>query len=282
MKTKYIFLLTVLLSVVWSCDEPITLDTSSSKGLVVIEGMVTNTDTRNFVKVTRSRSFYETGKTERITDALVTISDSEGGFVTLTHNPTNQPEAEGYYYATGDFSGVIGRTYSLRVEIGGEVYEAEDELLPVTEIDSLTQRQTTDEEAIEDFGPGPVYEVLLFANEPQDRQDQYLFKFFKNDSLVKDSQTDVYFVDDNLLGEEIDDVELAGYYNPDDLVRAEMYSLTPEAFIYYSDLSNLINSDGGMFSPPPANPRTNLSNGAFGFFQASAVATKEITIVNED
>ncbi|WP_252941114.1 DUF4249 domain-containing protein [Roseivirga pacifica] len=282
MNIKYICSLTLVLALVWACDEPITIDTATAEEQVIIEGMVTNTAGRNFVKVTKSRSFYETGSTERITNAIVTVSDETGNYADFVHNPSGEPETEGYYYAAGDFIGAIGRTYSLRVELGENVYEAQDELLPVTPIDSLAQQLTDDEDAIEVRGPGPVYEVLFYAKEPQDRQDQYLFKFYRNDSLIKDSPSDVYFADDNLLGETIDDIELAGYYIPGDLVRAEMYSLTREAFIFYNDLNNLINSDGGMFSPPPANPRTNLSNGAMGFFQASAVATKEITIVNED
>ena len=37
-------------------------------------------------------------------------------------------------------------------------------------------------------------------------------------------------------------------------------------------------NDGGLFSQPPSNSRTNLTNGALGFFQASAVEIEEIVI----
>lgn len=57
-----------------------------------------------------------------------------------------------------------------------------------------------------------------------------------------------------------------------------MFSLTRKAFIFYSDLSNLLNNDGGMFSPPPANPRNNLSNGALGYFQVSAMDFEEMVV----
>ena len=40
----------------------------------------------------------------------------------------------------------------------------------------------------------------------------------------------------------------------------------------------LINNDGGLFGSPPANVRTNLTNGALGFFQVSAMETREITV----
>ena len=33
-----------------------------------------------------------------------------------------------------------------------------------------------------------------------------------------------------------------------------------------------------MFNQPPANSRTNLSNGAMGFFQASAINSASIVV----
>ena len=57
-----------------------------------------------------------------------------------------------------------------------------------------------------------------------------------------------------------------------------MYSLIREAFTFYSNLSRLLSSDGGMFEPPPANPQNNLSNGALGYFQVSALEAKQIEI----
>jgi hypothetical protein len=57
-----------------------------------------------------------------------------------------------------------------------------------------------------------------------------------------------------------------------------MYSLSRDGFVFYTDLMALLNNDGGVFSQPPSNPRTNLSRGALGFFQASALVMKELEI----
>jgi hypothetical protein len=52
----------------------------------------------------------------------------------------------------------------------------------------------------------------------------------------------------------------------------EVYSLSRVGYVYYNDLFSILNGDGGgMFGPIPAPPRTNLSNGAIGFFQVSAI-----------
>ena len=68
------------------------------------------------------------------------------------------------------------------------------------------------------------------------------------------------------------------FYAQDDLARVEVYSLTREAFIYYRDLQKLLTNDGGLFGTPPANPRSNISGGALGFFQVSAIVSGEIVI----
>ena len=122
----------------------------------------------------------------------------------------------------------------------------------------------------------------MFAKEPQDREDYYLFRFFRNDSILLDWSTDIYVFDDETLGESIHDISIAGYFREGDVARVEMYSLSRGGFIFYSDLSTLLNNDGGMFTPPPANPRNNLSNGALGYFQVSAVDSMEITVAAPD
>ena len=118
----------------------------------------------------------------------------------------------------------------------------------------------------------------MYAKEPQNSTDYYLFKFYRNDSLKVYNDTDIYYADDDVLGENIDGVPSPIYYAPDDVARVEMYSLTRDGFVFYNDLQSLLNSDGGLFSQPPSNSRTNLTNGALGYFQVSAVEIKEIVI----
>jgi hypothetical protein len=157
------------------------------------------------------------------------------------------------------------------------LYEAEDKLYSVTNIDSLSYRINDDEEEDpKDFGK--FYEVLIFALEPQETTDYYLFKFYRNDSLKVYNDTEIYYADDEVLGEQIDGVPSPIYYAPGDTARVEAYSLSRNGFVFYNDLQTLLTNDGGLFSQPPSNSRTNLSNGALGYFQASALNMKEIVI----
>ena len=276
---KYTILIFIAL-IFWSCEKTILLDLDQVPSKLVIEGVVTDQAGHQFVKVTQSDDFYDTGETPRVTDAIVMIEDDLGNQFSYVHNPNGHPDSSGYYLPATPFVGVIDRTYFLTVNVDGEQYEASDKLYGVTSIDSLEYRLNKDEQD-DPKDEGKFYEVLMYAKEPQETDDYYLFKFFRNDSLVLYNPSDIYFSDDKTLGEEINGIPSPVYYAPDDSARVEMYSLSRTGYVFYSDLFNLINNDGGMFSPPPANSRTNLSNGALGFFQVSSVNISGIRIKEE-
>jgi hypothetical protein len=275
MKTLVALIFTAI--IFWSCDEPVRLDVTQGESRIVIEGQVTNLSGQQYVKVSQSNGFYDTGKSPRITDAVVVVSDDAGNEFPFIHNPGNYADSAGYYLPQHEFTGEVGNTYFLTVTIGDQVYEAQDKLFRVTTIDSLAY-QIDEDEREDPEDEGKFYEVLIYAKEPQDTEDYYLFKFYRNDSLKLDFDTDIYFSDDETLGENIDGVSSPIYFAPGDQARCEIFSLSRTAFVFYSDLQSLLNNDGGLFSQPPANTRTNLTNGALGFFQASAMHVSEVEI----
>ena len=259
-----------------ACEKTVILKTTPADEKLVIEGLVTDFPGYQYVKVSRSVSFYQTGKTPRVTDATVTVTDDLGTVITFDHNPNAHADSAGYYKPLG-FVGEIGRTYTLSVDVDGRHIEATDKLLPVLTLDSLEYQVNEDEEEDPKIDY-KFYEVLLYAKEPQDTEDFYLFNFYRNDSLVVYNPNDIYYADDVAIGEEINGIPSPVYYAIGDTARVEAYSLSRVGYIFYNDLSGLLNNDGGMYSPPPANPRTNLSNGAVGFFQVSAVKVLGIKI----
>lgn len=269
MRSLYIFLFAITL--LTSCEETIDLDVKQVEPKIVIEGLVTDKPGYQMVKVTKSKGFYTDGQTPRITNAVVTVTDDLGEVFNFTHNPSNVPDSAGIYVPTTAFVGKIGRTYTLRVSAEGQEFTASDKLAPVIKMDSLKYRvnefQKNDPEI-----KGKIYELLMFAREPQDEANFYLFKFFRNDSLTYFNDTDIYYSDDELLAENINGATSPVYYGIGDNATVEVYSLSKLGYIYFNDLSSILNGDGGgMFGPVPASPRTNLTNGAIGFFQVSSV-----------
>jgi hypothetical protein len=275
---RHLIIIIAIASSLVSCEESITLDLDQTPSRLVIEAQVTNKPGYQYVRLSKTADFYQTGKTPRVTNAQVIVRDDLGKTFTFVHNPRAHADSAGIYVPQSPFAGEIGRTYTLRVDSEGEVYTAEDKMVSVIPIDSLKQQISEDEEEDPDI-EGKIYELLMFAREPQNESNFYLFKFFRNDSLVFDNDTDIYFTDDEFLAEKIDGVATPVYYALNDLGRVEVFSLSRVGYIYYSDLWSLLNNDaGGMFGPIPSSPRTNITNGAVGFFQVSAINSKELRV----
>lgn len=276
MKLNYISIIALVgLLAFTACEETVTIDPKQVDPVTVIEGQVTDQTQRHYVRVTQTVDFYSNKGPEPVSNATVMVKDDEGHVYNYVYSYDGTDKGNGYYISENAFTGQVGTTYTLTVSFDGKSYEATDKLLPVTAIDSL--EVTINEDEFEDpEDEGYFYEILFYAKEPQDREDYYLFKFYRNDSLLLEDETDIYFSDDEVLAENIDGIPTAGFYKEGDTARVEMYSLTKQAFIYYNDLVNLLKSDGGMFGSPPVNPRTNLNNGAMGYFQTSAVVSESI------
>jgi len=267
----------IIATIMVSCEKEYFLNTNPAGSLVVIEGIVTDLPGYQFVKLTRNAGFYDTGKTPRIIDASVTVTDNLGNITEFVHNPRNHSDSTGYYKPAVNFIGNVGRTYKLAVAADGQVFEGEDTLYPVTSIDSLTYAIDEDERSDPEHS-GRFYEVLIYTREPKETKDFYLFNFYRNDSLTVDNPTDIFYTDDVFLGESIDGFASPIHFSVGDKATVQALSISRTAYVFYSDLFNLLNNDGGMYSPPPANCRNNLSNGALGFFQASAVSMMDISI----
>lgn len=274
---KNIFFVLLFAIAFVSCDKPIYLNLNESQSRVIIEGQVTNRAGYQYVKVSRSVDFYQSGALPKITNATVSVKDSDGNEIVFVHNPNNKADSIGYYLPQTPFLGVIGKDYHLRVDVDGEIYEADDHLYPVTTVDSLAFR-IDDDEKDDPKTADKFYEVLIYAKEPHPSQDYYLFKFYRNDSLKLYNDTDIYYTDDEALGESINGISTPIFYAPGDKATIEAYSLSRTGFVFYDDLQKLLANDGGMFNQPPANSRTNLSNNALGFFQASAINSASIVV----
>lgn len=276
--SKNILRLLIILTIATACEKPITLDVDQIPPRVVIEGLLTDVPGYQSVKVTRTADFYTVGKTPRITNATVTITDDLGESIAFVHNPRNHPDSAGIYLPVTPFVGTVGRTYRLRVEADGEVYESLDTMYPNAGLDSLSYQVNEDQlEDPKDWGK--IYELLLFAHDPTDQENFYLFKFYRNDSLVFFFHTDVYVTDDALLAGDVDGFPSPVFYGLGDQARIEFFSLSRNGYVYFYDLWSVLNNDaGGMFGPVPASPRTNLTNDALGFFQVSSLDISEIRI----
>jgi len=191
------------------------------------------------------------------------------------------------FYRTQTLEGIPGLTYSLKIIYQNEEYKAEAYMPPVPGIDSLGTIKIITPEGKADF-----YSPLLYFSEPQETKDYYLIQLVDETSARSSYRWDFYWpfsvLSDEFLQPYVNGLQINGGANLLDYEGSPIYSdggiyvrlnsLTKEAYLYYKALIRQFDNDGGSFQPTPASAPTNISNGALGFFRASAVSEKSIVV----
>ncbi|MCO6491967.1 MAG: DUF4249 domain-containing protein [Phaeodactylibacter sp.] len=270
---KNILFPALLTLALFSCEKTVELDLEQVEQATIIEGLITDQPGRQYVRISRTMGFYDSGQNPAVSGAAVTVEDDEGNAYSFVE------QAPGYYVPGAPFTGKVGATYTLTAQVGESVYTAAERMNYVPPFDSLAIRIDPQEQA-DPEDEGRFYEVLVYIKEPQATVDYYLAKFYRNDTIQNWDGTWAFAYDDLLLSEDISNLPIPFYYAEGDMARVEMYAITRECYKYYLDLTSNVNNDGGMFSGQPANLRTNIEGGAIGYFQVSGLASSEIKVAD--
>jgi hypothetical protein len=265
---KIILLFTFLFSVLFlsSCEKVLDVDLNEADPKVVIEGLITDKPGPYLVKVSMSADYYNNQPPPAVTNAVVVISDNTGIIDTLT-------QVSPGVYRTNATTGVKLRTYTLSVNINGTIYTAVSTLPDLYPVDSLAYVYY----AQKDIFHKQAYYPIAFSKEPQNESNYYMWKFFRNDTLLNEPR-DIWVADDKAVQGNVQGLEFPYAYQKFDTAAVKVFSITEEAFNFYIGLQAQIQNDGGFFSSPPANAQGNFSNGALGLFQTSTVDSVGIVI----
>jgi len=267
---KVILLFSLILSIT-ACEKVVQLDTEQAAPIYIFEGLITNQFKQQYIKIGKSVTFYETGGNGEVSKAIVEVSDSEGNTWLF------KEKEPGLYLSEEAFAGKIGMTYTMKVEVDGKVFTAEDHLYYVEPIDTLVAF-IDEEERADPSEEGRYWDFLTFLIEPQETEDYYLAHFFRNGERLDFAGEEIYVFNDFGISEEINGVVSPTYFIAGDTARVEWYSLSRDAYLFYTSLYDNLNSDGGVFDGQPSNAKTNISDGALGLFQTSAVDIREVVM----
>ena len=262
-----IFLCLMVVTLLTSCSEDvITVDLNSVDPQIVIEGRVIEGSGPHVVVITKTTDYFEPSDFPRVENAGVIISDNAGNSATLV-------EEEPGLYTTSGITGVTGRTYTLTVDAEETRYTATSTMHEPSHIDSLSfeiEDETRDEE---------WYIVHCYFTDTEGIDEFYRFNI-----MLNNDDQGYYMYQDRLTdGNEIhyemnvfDEKVVNG-----DIIVVEMQAIDRGVYEYFSTLGNASAADGsmGMFSGTPANPTTNMSGDALGYF--SAYISRADTLVVE-
>lgn len=272
---KNIINLFILFLLATACTEVIPLELNEGDNeKLVVDAWITQEAATSKVQLSLSTSYFHNEKAPAVTDAKVEIADATQTYV-LTHL------REGNYQLPADFKGTEGMTYELKIEHKSQTFTATATMNRVPEIDEVDYE--FDGSDVSEFDDGTTrisYDILLFTQEPEGEGDFYLFKTFKNGDLMEEKLEDAEFVEDELVdGNYIDGASIGyGEYAIGDTVTVEMWSISEEAYDFFTAVSLETVWRGGIFDTPPANTPTNIKGGALGFFNASAISSGAVVI----
>jgi hypothetical protein len=249
------------------CQKVIDVDLNVASPQIVIEGLITDDKGPYFVTISKSGSYFDQPIWPHVSGAEVVITDNTGIIDTLVEiNPG--------IYITTKTRGVPGRTYTLKVKSENKEYTASSTIKKKVPIDTMAL--VKDQTFHIDFGGGPDerehIELHCIFLDPQEK-NFYRIKVFINDT----TKTDIYrLYDDQYTNGEYTELRVA-HAKAGDTDLVELFSLDSPTYQYYRSLETILHTNP-VFGSTPANPVTNLDNGALGYFGACAVSRKTIII----
>lgn len=260
----------------WSCQEEVVLELGTKSELVpTIEAYWTDQGVYNEVKITLSKDYYDSSDIKVISDAEVflTIPGTDKiipfGFIggTKSYRPLNPSERA-----------KVGETYQLNVKWKENTYQAKGLMLEPPKIDSVTWK-FSEKRPLREEG----FYVRVFGKIPFKENNYYRIRVIENDTLKNQRGDYLLFDDTSGLAFFEKGFELRYAFKENDRVRLEFFRLNRDAFDYLNQLVNLLFSDGGLFSPPPQNPKTNIrvvtgKPEVLGYFMVSPVLRRTILI----
>ena len=121
MRKELIYIL-FLLILCGSCEEYYTPTIETIEGQLVVEALITNDLSQNFVHLTTTSSFYDKTAPKVASGAIVELVEVNGSSIPGVEN------VPGYFY----FSIVpeVGRDYMLRIRLNNETYESQVMKMP--------------------------------------------------------------------------------------------------------------------------------------------------------
>ena len=286
-----------------ACEDEITPTLDPLEPLVTIDAWLHSKSGEQVIYIQETTSYFDQSEPPARSGAEIVVSDDLGN--TFEFNETEPGK-----YVWGDessFSFVnTNRIYELEINLDGDVYSAVSEANRSPTVDSIVV-----EKREEDLGQPAGYYAQFYARDFTGPGDTYWIRSYKNgEYLGKPSEINLAYdaafsAGGNFDGftfispireginpnDEDENEEALPPFEPGDVVRVEIWSITNGAFQFLADVADLTNREGGtqaLFQSPIFNTKTNiLLNGqttdkVVGYFNTSMVNSLEKTIEEQE
>jgi len=264
MRMRSVFFFSLLILLLNSCQKVIDVNLNSTAAEYVIVGKVTDQPGTCQVSITRSKNFSDDNQFPGISGAAVTIENN--GVV------TSLPETDSGVYSAGSLVGQPGETYILTIHLGTSTFTAASTMPQPVGPDSIyvsPGRLTTKKYVTVIYRDPPgianYYHFIQYVNGKKEPS------IFVSDDEFTDGQTVKSQLDFNN-----DTNDPARDIKSGDSVRIDMICNDAAVYKYWYSLND--GATGTSQSASPANPVTNISGGALGYFTAQTVRSMSIKV----
>jgi len=259
-----------ILLIAFSCTEEIGWDLSyQEEDLIVVDGKITNEPGRHEVKLTRP-VYERNGIPEAVSGALVEIYDGR-----IQYPLREDLSRPGVYLTSPEFAGEVEQGYLLRIHDGDQLITAVTFMRAVTPFQNMRPYRVQ--------ADPPLYEVHI-----ADSDRSAIVRLELDWSHVPGYETlpeeDTHAL---IYHYTLGSIDVNRFFPPDrehvrfppgTIVFREKESVNG---LYEEFLRGMLSETdwrGGLFDVLPGNARTNLSEGAIGFFTATEVIRDTVVI----
>lgn len=261
----------LLMLITISCTERIDLNLDETYTRLVVDGGISNDTATYQISLTKTADYFYNEPAPRVVDASVSLTDGISNYQLRE----TEPGISGIYETDSTFSGIIGETYTLNIDLDQPIddmtnYSSTCRMMNVALLDSIQVVFQPD------WGTDGVWEIRVYAQEPADGVNYYMFHYYRNDTLKTDSIWKVAVADDKYINGSyisglaavyINNTNTWETFNQGDKVMLRMSGITKEYYDFISQVK-LSGFNIPFFTGPPANVQGNISHGGIGFFAA--------------
>ncbi|HXP51491.1 MAG TPA: DUF4249 domain-containing protein [Bacteroidia bacterium] len=261
-KYKWYIAFIGIVTVLASCQKVINIDLNSASPTIVIVGNLSDQPGPYTVTLNQTVNFSQPNTFPPVDGAFVTIADNAGTVDTLFETTTLGT------YHTKKIQGVPGRTYTLNVTSNGQTYTSVSTMPQLVNFDTLIE--------YERIGPGfrggidTSYSPEVVLHDPAGIANYYRFLETVNDTL----QTNFDCISDQYFDGKYIAYPIRHKINVGDSIKVEMQCINKGAYTYMTTIGQA----SGSTNVTPANPVSNISNNALGYFSAHTSRVRSIQI----
>ena len=264
MKSILIFFSLIIL--LTSCESVIEIELDYMKPKLVIEGVINDIDKQCIIKLSKTTDYFNQTTNPTVSDAVITLTDNIGTIIKF-----NETEPGNYLGESGPTKPNINYTLSILSE--GDKYMAKATIPQKVNIDSLTCL----------YNPASIfyevgYVVSCHFSDPVEFRNFYRLKTYNINDRTKAKNSKDLYNDDIFNGNNVELPWSYNIYQQNDTVVVELYSLDEPTYDYYKTLFPISGGAEMMSLTTPANPNTNISNEALGYFGAYTISRDTIII----